>query len=44
MKFKIAVLLIHARTNRLEDIRPLARELLEAIECATAGVLITVER
>ena len=43
-KFKIAVLLIRTRTNRLNDIRPLVPELLEAVEHATAGELTTVGR
>ncbi len=41
-KFKIAVLLIRARTNRLEDIRPLVPELLDALGRTTPGVLTTV--
>ncbi len=30
-KFKIAVLLIRGKTNRLEDLRPLVPELLDAL-------------
>jgi len=30
-KFKIAVLVIHARSNRLADLKPLASEILGAI-------------
>lgn len=41
-KFKIPVLLIRARTNRLEDIRPLASELLKKLADAKAGVLTIV--
>ena len=41
-KFKIPVLLLRARTNRLEDVRPLATELLEKISGATPGALTTV--
>jgi hypothetical protein len=41
-KFRIPVLLIRARTNRLEHIRPFAGELLEALPRATAGELIAV--
>jgi hypothetical protein len=38
-KFRIPVLLIRARTNRLEHIRPLAGELLEKLPGASVGVL-----
>ena len=41
-KFKIPVLVIHARTNRLEDIRPLVPELLKALDRVTSGMLTTV--
>jgi predicted nuclease of predicted toxin-antitoxin system len=41
-KFRISVLLIRARTNRLEDIRPLAVELLENVPRATAGELTII--
>jgi hypothetical protein len=41
-KFKIAVLLIRARRNTLEDIRPLVSELLQALAHATAGMFTTV--
>jgi hypothetical protein len=41
-KFKIPVLLIRARTNRLEDIRPLVPELLKTLDRASAGTLTTV--
>jgi len=43
-KFQIPVLLLRARTNRLEHIRPLATELLEKLPRAPAGALTTVER
>ena len=43
-KFKIAVLLIRARTNRLEDIRPLASELLRKLPDVKSGALTVVER
>jgi hypothetical protein len=36
------VLLIRARTNRLEHIRPLAGELLEKLHGASAGVLTVI--
>lgn len=42
-KFKIPVLLLRARTNRLEDIRPLVPELLKTLDRATAGTLTTVD-
>ena len=42
-KFKIPVLLLRARTNRLEDIRPLVPELLKTLDHATAGTLTTVD-
>jgi hypothetical protein len=41
-KFKIPVLLLRARTNRLEDIRPLIPELLKTVDRATARTLTTV--
>ena len=41
-KFKIPVILLRARTNRLEDIRPLAVELLEKLPRASAGELTIV--
>jgi predicted nuclease of predicted toxin-antitoxin system len=41
-KFGIPVLLLRSRTNRLEDIRPLAPELLKTVNRATAGTLTTV--
>ena len=41
-KFRIPVLLIRARTNRLEHIRPLAGELLEKVSGAAAGELTIV--
>jgi predicted nuclease of predicted toxin-antitoxin system len=43
-KFKIPVLLLRARTNRLEDIRPLVPELLKTLKRATTGALTTVGR
>ena len=39
---KITVVLIRARTNRLEDIRPLAGEMREKLPRAAAGELIIV--
>jgi predicted nuclease of predicted toxin-antitoxin system len=42
-KFKIAVLLIRAGTNRLEDIRPLVSELLQKLAEAKASMLTVVE-
>ena len=41
-KFRIPVILIRARTNRLEHIRPLAAELLERLSGAVAGELTVV--
>jgi len=41
-KFRIPVLLVHARTNRLEHIHPLAGELLEKLSGASAGVLTVI--
>jgi len=41
-KFRIPVILIRARTNRLEHIRPLAAELLEMLSGAVAGKLTVV--
>ncbi len=41
-KLKIPVLLIRARTNRLQDIRPLVPELLKTLDRAKAGMLTTV--
>jgi len=41
-KFRIPVILIRARTNRLEHIRPLATELLQKAPHAAAGELTIV--
>ncbi len=41
-KFDIAIVLIRARSNRLEDIRPLVAELLETLSRATRRALMTV--
>jgi predicted nuclease of predicted toxin-antitoxin system len=41
-KFRIPVILIRARTNRLEHIRPLAAELLESLSGAVAGELTII--
>jgi len=41
-KFKIPVLLLRARTNRLESIRRLVPELLKTVDRATAGTLTTI--
>jgi len=41
-KFRIRVLLIRARTNRLEHIRPLAAEVLEKLPGATRGALTVI--
>jgi predicted nuclease of predicted toxin-antitoxin system len=41
-KFKILVILLRARTNRLEDIRLLAVQLLEKLPRASAGELTIV--
>ena len=42
-RFKIAVVLIHAGTNRLEEIRPLVSELLQKLPEAKASMLTVVE-
>jgi hypothetical protein len=42
-KFKIPVLLLRARSNRLGHIRPLVPELLKALDRATVGTLTTVD-
>ena len=41
-KFRIPVLLLRGRSNRLEDIRPLAAELLEKLPHATRGALTVI--
>jgi hypothetical protein len=41
-KLRIAVLLIRARTNRLEHIRPLATEMLKKLPHATRGALTVI--
>jgi hypothetical protein len=41
-KLQIPVLLIRARTNRLEHIRPLAAEVLEKLPRASAGALTVI--
>jgi hypothetical protein len=41
-KFRIPLLLLRARTNRLEDLRPLAVELLEKLSRASAGELTII--
>jgi hypothetical protein len=41
-KFRIAVLLIRARTNRLEHIRPLAAELLKKLPHTARGALTVI--
>ncbi len=40
--FNIAVVLIRSRSNRLEDIRPLVPELLDALNRVTPRALTTV--
>lgn len=42
-KFRIPVLLLRARTNRLQDICPLVPELLKTPDRATSGTLTTVD-
>ncbi|MBA3831353.1 MAG: DUF5615 family PIN-like protein [Chthoniobacterales bacterium] len=42
-KFDIAVVLIRAPSNRLEDIRPLLPEILAALERTNAGTLTVVD-
>jgi hypothetical protein len=39
----LAVIVLHARTNRLADLRPLLPKLLDAVGSAKRGVLSTVE-
>ena len=41
-KFRIPVMLLRARTNRLQDIRPFAGELLEKLPRAPAGGLTII--
>ena len=41
-KFRIPMLLIRARTNRLEHIRPLAADVLEKLPRASAGVVTVI--
>jgi Domain of unknown function (DUF5615) len=41
-QFQIAVMLLRAPTNRLEDIRPFAAELLEKLPRAAAGELTII--
>lgn len=41
-RFTLAVVLLRARTNRLEHIRPLAAALLEQLEHAPVGALTVV--
>ena len=41
-RFNIAVVLLRARSNRLEDIRPLVPELLETLKRVTPRALTTV--
>jgi hypothetical protein len=41
-EFDIAVVLIRSRSNRLEDVRPLVPEILEAISRATKRALTSV--
>jgi hypothetical protein len=38
ISFSVAVLVLHARSNRLAELRLLLPELLDAIETATPGV------
>lgn len=40
--FTLAVILLRARTNRLEHIRPMAAALLEQLEHAPAGALTVI--
>lgn len=41
-KFKMAVVLLGARTNRLENIRPLAAQVLQKLPRAIAGTLTII--
>ena len=42
--FQIAVILLRARSNRLEDIRPLASAVLEQLSRAPAGALTVINQ
>jgi hypothetical protein len=42
--FSIAIMVLHGRTNRLADLKPLVPALLAAIESATPGVVAHIER
>ena len=41
-KYRIPVVLLRARTNRLDDLRSLVREILEKLPRASAGQLTTI--
>jgi uncharacterized protein DUF5615 len=42
--FSIAVVVLHGKTNRLADLKPLVPAVLAAIESATPGVVAYVDR
>lgn len=42
--FKIAILLLRARTNRLQDLRPLVSELLHKLSTAPVAALTIIGR
>jgi hypothetical protein len=42
--FSIAIVVLHGRTNRLADLRPLVPALLAAIESAAPGIIAHVSR
>jgi len=39
---KIGIVVIHARSNKLQDIRPLVSEILLAVESATPSTVVRV--
>lgn len=44
VELPLAVVVIHARTNRLADLRPLVPELLAALDACTSGSIVDVGR
>ena len=41
-RLKIGIVVIHARSNKLQDIRPLVSEILLAVESATPSTVVRV--
>jgi len=41
-RLKIGIVVIHARSNKLQDIRPLVPEILLAVESATPSTVVRV--